>query len=144
MMPALFHQWVRGSSIFLGSDSPISSVVTGDRLSRTECLGSTLRPRLRLGDLRQIWVNLLVGDAIEQMSDQVQSGAPLIVGRDDVPRRLWRVGGLDHALVGRRVVPPSPDRFDVHRAQLPVLDRVIDPGLEPAPLLVLTNIEKVL
>src|SRR5215831_17658414 len=69
------------------------------------------------------------------MSNQVQPGAALVVGRDDVPGRLWRVGRLDHALVGRRVVPPPPDRFDVHRAQLPVLDGVVDPGLEPPPLL---------
>src|SRR5262249_11862786 len=47
-------------------------------------------------------------------------------------------------MIGRRVVPPPPDRFDVHRAQLPVLDRGIDPGLEPAPLLVLADIKKVL
>jgi hypothetical protein len=31
-------------------------------------------------------MDLLVGDAIEQMSDQVQPGASLVVGRDDVPR----------------------------------------------------------
>src|SRR6516165_9944026 len=84
---------------------PSPSVVAGNRHSRTESLRSTLRPQLRLGDLRQVCVDLLVGDAIEQMSDQVQPGASFVVGRDDVPRRLWRVGGLDHPLVGRRVVP---------------------------------------
>ena len=51
---------------------------------------STLRPRLRFGnDPRQVYVDLLVGDAIEQMSDQVELGAALVVGRDDVPGRLW-------------------------------------------------------
>ena len=118
--------------------------MTGDRLARAQTLGSTLGPRLRLGDLRQVYVDLLVGDAVEQMPDQVQPGAALVVGRDDVPGRLRRVGGLDHALVGRRVVPPAPHQFGVHRAQLPVLDRIVDPGLEPAPLLVLADIEKVL
>src|SRR6266516_1624045 len=121
-----------------------SSVVTGDRLARAQTLGSTLGPRLRLGDLRQVYVDLLVRDAVEQMPDEIQPGAALVVGRDNVPGRLWRVGGLDHALVGRRVVPPAPHRFGVHRAELPVLDRVVDPGLEPAPLLVLADIEKVL
>src|SRR5215471_11842408 len=78
------------------------------------------------------------------MSDQVQPSPALVVGRDDVPGGLWRVGGLDHAPVGRRVVPPAPDRFNVHRAQLPMLKRIVDPGLEPTPLLVLAYIEKVL
>lgn len=78
------------------------------------------------------------------MPNQIQPGAALVVGWDDVPGCIWRVGGLDHALVGRRVVPPPPHRFGIHWAQLPVLDRVVDPGREPALLLVLADIEKVL
>src|SRR3974390_1115098 len=77
------------------ASNPSSSVVIGDRLSCTQTLGSgdSLRPLLRLGDLlRQLYVELLVGDAVEQMPDQVQPGAALVVGRDDVPGRLWRVG----------------------------------------------------
>ena len=77
------------------------------------------------------------------MPDQVQPGAALVVRRHDVPWRPWCVGGLDHALVGRRVIPPAPHQFSVHRAQLPVLHRVVDPGLEPAPLLLLADVEKV-
>jgi hypothetical protein len=79
--------------------------VTWDRLASTQTLCSILGPRLRLGDLRQVYVHLLIGDAVEQMPDQVQPGAALVVGRDDVPGRFWRVGRLDHALVGRRVAP---------------------------------------
>src|SRR5262245_31020334 len=75
------------------------------------------------------------------MPDQIQPGAALVVGRDDVPGRLWRVRGLDNALVSDRVVPPPPHGFGVHRAQLPVLDWIVDPGLEPAPLLVLADIQ---
>jgi hypothetical protein len=48
-----------------------SSVVTGDRLARTQTLGSTLGPRLRLGDFWQVHDHLLVGNAVEQMPDQV-------------------------------------------------------------------------
>jgi hypothetical protein len=60
-------------------------------LAKRYALAVCLRPRLRLGDLRQVHVDLLVGDAIEQMADQVQPGAALVVGRNDVPGRL-RVG----------------------------------------------------
>ena len=68
-----------------------ASVVAGNRLARAQTLGSILGPRLRLGDLRQVYVDLLVGDAVEQMPDQVQPGAALVVGRDDVPGRpgVW-------------------------------------------------------
>ena len=48
-----------------------SSVVTGDRLARTQTFGSTLGLRLRLGDLRKVYVDFLIGDAVEQMPDQV-------------------------------------------------------------------------
>ena len=54
-----------------------------------------------------------------------------------------RVRRRDHRLVGLGVVPPAADRFDVHRAQLPVLGRVADPRLEPAPLLVLADVQEV-
>ena len=60
---------------FLGNASREASVVTGYRLARAQTFGSILRPRLRLGDLRQVYVHLLIGDAIEQMPDQVQPGA---------------------------------------------------------------------
>jgi hypothetical protein len=59
--------------------------VTGDRLARAETLKSIFGPRLRLGDVRQVYVHLFIGDAVEQMPDQVQPGAALVVGRDDVP-----------------------------------------------------------
>jgi hypothetical protein len=45
-------------------------------------------------------------------------GAAPVVGRDDVPERFWHAVRLDHGLVGRHVVPPSPHRFPVHRPQL--------------------------
>jgi hypothetical protein len=47
------------------------SVVTGNRMARAQTLSSTLGPRLRLGDLRQVRAHFLVGDAVEQMPDQV-------------------------------------------------------------------------
>src|SRR4029078_10907857 len=127
------------------SQLALSSVVAGNRLAgAAQTLGSILGPRLRLGDLGQIYIDLLVWDAVEQMTDEIQPRAPLVVGGDDVPGRRWRVGGPHYAIVGRRVVPPAPHRFSVHRAQLPVFHRVLDPRFKPAPLLVLADIEKVL
>src|SRR4030095_15657737 len=57
-----------------------SSVVTWDWLACTQALGSAFGPRLRLGDLRQVYVDLLVRYAVEQMPNQVQPCAALVVG----------------------------------------------------------------
>ena len=114
-----------------------------DRLARAQTFNSALRPLLRLRDLRQVFIDLFVGNAIEQVPDQVQPGTPLVVGRHDVPGRLRRVRSLDHALVGGRIVPPAPHQLGIHRAQLPVLHGIVNPRLEPAPLLILADIEKI-
>src|SRR3974390_2382133 len=129
----------------MAQGSSMLSVVISDRLSLSQALASPLRPWLRLGDfLRQVYGDLFVGDAFEQMSDQIEPGAALVVAGNNVPGRVWRVGGLDHALIGRGVIPPSPNRFDIHRAQLPMLDWIVEPSLQAAPSLGLADIEKVL
>ena len=46
------------------------SVVIGDWVARAQAAGGTLGPRLRLRDLRQVYADLLVGYAVEQMPDQ--------------------------------------------------------------------------
>jgi len=48
-----------------------TSVVAGNRLAVAQPLGSILRPPLRLGNLRQNYVDLLIWDTVEQMPDQV-------------------------------------------------------------------------
>ena len=52
-----------------------------------------------------------------------------------VPGRLGDVG-VDHHLVLRpRVVLPAADRLEIHRRQLPLAHRVLEPGLEARLLL---------
>jgi hypothetical protein len=48
-----------------------TSVVVGNRLAGAQTLGSIFGPPLRLGNLRQVYVDLLVWDTVEQMPDQV-------------------------------------------------------------------------
>jgi hypothetical protein len=52
-------------------NAPKTSVVAGNRLAGVQTLSSILRPPLRLGNLRQVHVDLLVWNAVEQMADQV-------------------------------------------------------------------------
>ena len=48
-----------------------TSVVAGNRLAGVQTLAGILRPPLRLGNLRQVYVDLLIWDTVEQMPDQV-------------------------------------------------------------------------
>jgi hypothetical protein len=48
-----------------------TSVVVGNRLAGAKALGSILGPPLRLGNLRQVYIDLLIWDTFEQMPDQV-------------------------------------------------------------------------
>ena len=68
----------------------------------------------------------------------------LVVALDDVPRRLGDVGVHQHLVLGAGVVLPAGDRLQVHRGQLPPPHRVVEPGLEPALLLVVADREPVL
>ena len=68
----------------------------------------------------------------------------LVVGRHDPPGRVRIVGRPDHLVVGARVVPPAPVGFDVHRAKLPLAQRIVDTLPEAALLLLLADVEEVL
>jgi hypothetical protein len=85
---------------------PCNSVVAGDRLARTRTFGSTLGLWLRLGDLRKVYVDGLIGDAAEQMPNQVWPGAALVA----IDRR--------HAGAKNEVIPASPVRSLERRAAL--------------------------
>ena len=52
-------------------NAPETSVVAGNRLAGVQTLGTILGPPLRLGNLRQLYVDLLIWDTFEQMPDQV-------------------------------------------------------------------------
>ena len=55
------------------------------------------------------------------------SAAPPLVHRlDDPPGRAGGVRALQHDFLGPRVVVPAVERLDIHRAQLPLLERVVD------------------
>jgi len=61
-----------------------------------------------------------------------------------VPRRELAVGCLDHLLVGGAVRPPAAIGFEIHRAELPLLARVLDAGAKAALLLLLADVEEIL
>ena len=86
----------------------------------------------------------LVRDHAQQVADDVQPAALLVVGVRDVPRRPCGVGRGEHRVPRPRVVVPAAVRLQVHVRQLPDLPRVVDPALQAAGLLVGADLEPVL
>src|SRR6266851_2224629 len=56
-----------------------------------------------------------------------QPRKPLVVGRNDEPRRELRRGILDHLLVSFLVILPEASFVDIRRGKLPVLLRILEP-----------------
>ena len=70
--------------------------------------------------------HLLVGHLREQVVDAVEARLLLVDRLHHPPGRLGDVGALEHDLLGPGVVLPAPARLQVHRAELPLLERVVD------------------
>ena len=88
--------------------------------------------------------HILVRDERQEVLDQVEVRRALVVGFDDVPRRLLDVAVSEHLVLRLGVVDPSCAGLQVHRAQFPTLARVVDPGQKPALLLSVAHREPVL
>src|SRR3546814_1166022 len=68
--------------------------------------------------------NLRVRQAVEQVADQRQAAALLVVEVDQRPGRMLGVRGLEHRLAGAGVVGVGAARLEVDRRQLPALEGV--------------------
>src|SRR5947209_8631718 len=96
------------------------------------------------GSLRQLNLRVrdfLVGNRPQDVRDAIEPPAPLVVGPHDVPRCVLAVRLLQHHVARPRVVVPAPVRFEVHWAQLPLPERVVDAGGKPPFLLVLSDLQ---
>ena len=70
--------------------------------------------------------HVVIGNLLEQVGDAVEPCLLLIVSVDHEPRRVRTVGVSEHLVLGLGILDPVLARLDVHRAQLPALDRVAD------------------
>src|SRR5262249_33070746 len=71
----------------------------------------------------------------------IQPAAPLAVSSYDVPRSVLAVRRFEHPIARSRVVIPAIVRFNIHRAEFPLPQWIVDPGLEPPVLFFLANFE---
>src|SRR5262249_42248732 len=67
------------------------------------------------GELHLLTWDLLVGDELEQVTDAVETRAPLVIRPHDVPAREVGVGGLQHHVARPRVLEPPAPRAQVGR-----------------------------
>src|SRR5262245_25095568 len=63
----------------------------------------------------------LVRDLADQVADDIEPTAHLVVGVGDPPRRPRRVSGGEHNVPGPRIVIPAAVRLEVHVRELPDL-----------------------
>src|SRR5690242_13027409 len=78
------------------------------------------------------------------MRDAFETRLPLVIRRYDIPGCVFRIGCLQHAVAGARVVVPSLSRGQIHRTELPLAQRVFDAGFESSLLLLVAHLEPVL
>src|SRR5579871_158695 len=90
---------------------------------------------IQRGQFERLWREVLIGDEGEQVANDVEAGAPLVLGIDDVPGCLLDVGYGEHFVFGPGVFRPSSAGFQVHRAELPAFCSVLHAVLKAALLL---------
>ena len=72
----------------------------------------------------------LVGDLVQQVTDDVQPGPLLVIRVGDEPRGPGRVGEGEHVVASPGVVVPAAVGLEVHRRELPGLAAVVDARFE--------------
>src|SRR5689334_8756938 len=124
-----------GSTVGLARGTGTASLTAGGLLLGRELLadsgelGELLLPHLRVPQIEGI-------EGLDHGGRDDDPREPLVVGRDDVPRRVLRRRLPDHRLVGAHVVLPEPALLGVGRRKLPILRGIVD-ALEEPPLLLL-------
>ena len=95
-------------------------------------------------DLRQLALDLLVGDGIEQVRNDVDTRALFILGLHGVPRRGRGIGVDEHGILGAGVVLPAGNGLQIHGGELPAAQRIIAAGFKALNLLFIGDREPVL
>src|SRR5262245_60191109 len=88
-------------------------------------------------------VDLLVGHLPQQVVHAVEPRLLLVDRLHHPPARLGDVRALEHHFLGLGVVLPAAARLEVHRRELPLLERVVDAALEAQLLLLVGDREPV-
>ena len=74
--------------------------------------------------------------------ETIDLGVILIIGRNDVPMRLMRGGGVPALLISVHIILPVSALVNIRETQLPVLVRSINAREEALPLFILRKVRK--
>ena len=79
----------------------------------------------------------------EQMPDAIEARLLFVDGGDDPPRRLGDVGAPEHDFFGFGVEFPALAGFEIHGAEFPLFEGIVDPGAEAKLLFLVRNREPI-
>ena len=85
----------------------------------------------------------MVGKLLQQMIDEIQARALLVVRMHDPPPSLGNVRPLEHDLLRLGVGLPAAARFQIHRAQFPLLQWIVDAAEKTQVLLLVGDREPI-
>src|SRR5271166_2239364 len=94
-----------------------------------------------LGQLHLFPRHFLVGNQAEKMRDEVQTRAALIVAAHNIPRCVFRIRGFEHLIPSERIRIPFAARRQVHRAELPLPQWVLNARLKATLLLLVADFQ---
>src|SRR5215470_20410985 len=75
------------------------------------------------------------------MANAVQPRSLFIIGTQDVPRRVFCVRGSEHHVPRSGILEPFTARRQIHRAEFPLAQWIINARFEPALLLFVADLE---
>ena len=78
------------------------------------------------------------------MGNAIEPSSLLVVGMQDVPRCVLRIGSVEHLVASARVFVPAFARRQVDRAKFPLSQGVVDPRLKSLLLFFVGDFEPVL
>ena len=79
--------------------------------------------------------DFLIGHLRQQVMNAIEPSLFLVVSLHHPPRRLKNVGALQHDFLGLGVFLPAAARLQVHRAEFPLLERIMDAAQKAQVLL---------
>src|SRR5215470_6421099 len=89
-------------------------------------------------------VELFIGNLLQHMVDAVQSSLLLADTLDNPPACLWDMGALKHFLFCFGIFLPESPRLEIHGAELPLLEWIVNSHQEAQVLLLIGDREPIL
>jgi len=94
-----------------------------------------------VGQLHLFPWQFLVGNQAEKMRDEIQPRAAFIVGPHNMPRCVFCICRFQHLIPRAGIRIPFAARGQIHRAKLPLPQRVLDERLKATLLLLVADFQ---